>query len=101
MERHRIAGHLWHRRIPDEPLELRVVAELRHRWRRRARNLAFLYGAWTLFWGLLAVRDVRVDLAFRSALTPTCTLVGLMAVAACVAIRHRFRAAAMPDVLVT
>lgn len=101
IERHRIASHLWHRRVPDDPLELRVVAELRHRWRRRARNLAVLYGLWSLFWGLLAVSDLRADLAFRSLLTPTCTLIGVLAVAACFAVRHRLRADAMPDRLVT
>lgn len=101
MERHRIARHLWHRRVPDDPLERTVVAELRHRWRRRARNLAILYGLWTLFWGLLALSDVRTDLAFRSLLTPGCTLVGVLAVGACFAVRHRLRAAAVPAAIRT
>lgn len=100
IERHRIVVHLWRRRVPDDLLELRLVAELRHRWRRRARNLAVLYSLWTLFWGLLAISDLRADLAFKSPLTPTCTLVGVAAVAACIAVRHRFRTSAMPDVLV-
>ncbi len=91
-ERHTIAMSVWRRRLPEGLFEARVGAELSRRWRRQARNLAVLYALWTLFWGSIAVSDWRGDGALGSPLTPVCALVGVAAIAACLAVRRRFRA---------
>ncbi len=91
LERHRIAMAVCRRRPPPEPYEAVVGAELSRRWRRRALNLAFLYALWTLFWGALAVSDLRDDAALTSLLTPVNTLIGIVAIAACFLARHWIR----------
>ena len=90
-ERHAIAVAVWRRRLPAGAFEARVGAELSRRWRRQARNLAVLYALWTLFWGALAVSDLRADGSIDPLLPALCALVGCAAVGACLFVRSRFR----------
>lgn len=90
-ERHAIALAVWRRRRPVDRFEQLVAFELARRWRRHGLTLATVYSLWTVFWGMIAVRDFRLDAAFESLLTPVCTLVGLLAISACMAVRRRLR----------
>ena len=88
-ERHYIAVRAWRGELPADPFEALIAHELVRRWRRQARNLAFLYGVWIVFWTALLWDDWRTDHVLASPLTVACTLVGVSAVAACVAVRVR------------
>lgn len=58
VERHAIALDTWAGRVPKtDRFRARVVTELARRWRRRARNLAWLYGLWTAFWTAMVLRS--------------------------------------------
>lgn len=91
VERHSIAMHVVRRRLPEDLFESRICAELARRWRRTSRNLALLYATWTLFWGMLAVHDAVSDGGLQSLLTPANTVVGLLAIGACLAFRAYVR----------
>jgi hypothetical protein len=91
VERHHIAMAVWRRRLPAGLFEARVAVELARRWRRQARNLIVLYALWTLFWGSLALSDWRADSTFQVRLTPILAAAGMLAIAACVAVRRRLR----------
>lgn len=91
VERHSIAMDVLRRRVPRQPLEARIAVELARRWRRTARNLAVLYALWSMFWGTLAWHDWAADARFEALLTPTCTALGLVAVAVCAAFRRYVR----------
>ncbi len=49
-DRHRIASHVWHGDLPDEPFEGRVAIELAYRWRRRAIYQGVLWSLWVAYW---------------------------------------------------
>jgi hypothetical protein len=89
VERHTIAMAVWRRRHPAGRFETIVAFELARRWRRHIRSLAVVYGLWTVFWGMIAIRDLRLDAAFESLVTPVCAVLGLVAIGACVVIRRR------------
>lgn len=89
VERHSIAMTVWRRQHPRDTFEAAVAFELARRWRGHSRFLALIYGLWTLFWGTMTLRDLRIDAAFESLVTPTLTMVGVLAVAACFAVRRR------------
>jgi hypothetical protein len=91
VERHSVAVAVWRRRLPEEPFEAVVAVELARRWRMQAVKLALVYGLWTLFWGALAWSDWRADDSIEIALCPACTVVGLVAVTACFAVRRYLR----------
>jgi len=89
VERHAIAMAVWRRRDPADGFERIVALELARRWRRHARSLVVVYALWTVFWGAIAIRDLRLDAAFTSLLPPVCAALGLVAVGACVTVRRR------------
>lgn len=89
VERHAIAVAVWRRRQPVGPFETLVAFELARRWRRHSRYLAVVYAFWTLFWGSIALQDLRLDAAFSSLLTPVCACLGLAAIGLCFMVRQR------------
>lgn len=100
VERHSIAMTVWRRRHPAGTFEAAVAFELARRWRGHSRFLATIYSLWTLFWGAMTMHDLRLDGGFESLVTPSLTLVGILAVTACIAVRRRLavylRANAVP-----
>lgn len=88
VERHTIAMSVWRHQRPSDQFEALVALELARRWRRHTVFLATVYGLWTLFWGLIAQHDVRLNDGFRSLVPPVCAAVGLLAIAACFAARR-------------
>lgn len=95
VERHALAVAVVRDRPLVERFEWLVARELVRRWRRRALGLLVPYGLWTLFWGALFVRDLRLDTHLDHGLPVTLTGVGLAAMLACVGAHHvlgqRFR----------
>ena len=93
VQRHTIAMEVtWHRRLPDDLFFARVGAEMARRWRRRARNYAIVYGLWTLFWGAIAYQMFVVEHAqdpHPTLVAPALALLGVAAIAVCVALRRR------------
>ena len=91
VERHSIAMDVLRgREVQGDPLEQEIGRELANRWRQRARNLALLYGFWTLFWGLLAVdrwRDPDPD----PLVSLVAAMIGLVAIGACFVFRWYMR----------
>lgn len=89
VERHTIAVAVWRRRHPGGAFEGLVALELARRWRRHTVVLAVVYALWTVFWGMIAVHDLRLDAALESLLTPACATVGLVAITLCMVVRRR------------
>jgi hypothetical protein len=89
VERHTIAVAVWRRRHPGGRFEAIVALELARRWRRHTVFLAVVYALWTVFWGMIALHDLRLDAAFESLVTPMCAATGLVAIAACMVVRRR------------
>lgn len=89
VERHAIAVAVWRRRLPGGRFEAVVALELARRWRRHTVFLAVVYALWTLFWGMIAVHDLRLDAAFGSLVTPGCSAAGVLAITCCMVVRHR------------
>lgn len=100
VERHAIAMTVWRRRHPVDAFETLVAFELARRWRRHSRFLVVVYGLWTVFWGMIAARDLRLDATFESLVTPICAGLGLVAIGVCIGVRRRLagylRANAVP-----
>lgn len=88
VERHSIAVAVWRRRRPDDRFEAMVACELARRWRRHILVLVTGYALWTLFWGSIALHDLRLNDGFSSLLTPTCAAIGVAAIVACLAVRR-------------
>jgi hypothetical protein len=91
VERYNAAMAVVRHRPPGTPFEDVVARELAHRWGRRALVLAAVYGMWTAFWGALALLPWPEDVE-PSPLPLGCAVFGLLAIAACVVARRRFRA---------
>lgn len=89
VERHHIARDVWRRQLPDDLLHRRVAPELARRWRRTARNLAILYGLWSLFWGAIAVTATPQEGDPAAHLPIVLTVLGFLAVGGCAAVRRR------------
>lgn len=88
VERHTIAVAVWRRRHPETPFEGLVALELARRWRRHIWYLMSVYGLWTLFWGSIAVYDLRAAAAGTPA-PPLCASFGILVMAACLAMHRR------------
>lgn len=88
VERHGIAMAVWRRRPLADRFEALVATELARRWRRHVLVLITAYALWTLFWGSIAMHDLRTNDGFSSLLTPTCAAIGVAAIAACLAVRR-------------
>lgn len=88
VERHTVAVAVWRRRQPDDQFEAMVACELARRWRRHTVFLMGLYGLWSVFWGLLAVDDVRADGVLDVALSPSLAAIGVLVMMCALAARH-------------
>lgn len=88
VERHALAVAVVRDRPPVERFDWLIARELIRRWRRRALGLLIPYGLWTLFWGSLLVRDLRLDRRLDHGLPVALTAVGITAMLACL-VAHR------------
>ncbi len=91
VERHHIARSVWSRAEPSDTFVAILGFELAHRWRARARNLAVVYGLWCLFWGAIAAVATGDPGGDVGLLPVVLTLVGVVAIGACCAVRARLR----------
>ena len=88
VERHAIAVAVWRHRPPNGRFEALVAAELARRWRRHMVTLLTVYALWALFWGMIAVHDLREHAVFSSLVPPVCAAVGLVAITGCMLVRR-------------